>query len=60
MNDKPRTKLKFQIFQHEDNSELVDFTLELTNFPQENLFDFLTSIRDTFVENQAPIPPDES
>ncbi len=59
MNNKKRTKVKFQVFEHEDDSKLVDFTLELTDFPRENLFDFLITISNPFAEYR-PTPPDEA
>lgn len=46
MNKNTRAKVKFQVFEHEDDPDFVDFTLELTNFPRKNLFEFLTAIRD--------------
>ncbi|MEH2140851.1 MAG: hypothetical protein V7K54_00895 [Nostoc sp.] len=60
MNNKPRTKVKFQVFEHEDDPAFVDFTLELTNFPRKNLFDFLTAIREPFLNVPSPTPPDEA
>ena len=59
MNNNTRSKVKFQVFQHEDDPNFVDFTLELTNFPLESLFDFLTSIRDSFPKQSSQTPPDE-
>ena len=59
MNSNSRCKVKFQVFQHEDDPNFVDFTLELTNFPLESLFDFLTSIRDAFPKQCSQTPPDE-
>ncbi|MEH1811948.1 MAG: hypothetical protein V7K26_03575 [Nostoc sp.] len=60
INENTRTQVKFQIFEHEDDASLVDFTLELTNFQRKNLADLLTSIRDTFAKPRPATPPDES
>ncbi|MEH2435205.1 MAG: hypothetical protein V7K25_13280 [Nostoc sp.] len=60
MANKPRTKVKFQVFQHEDDDDFVDLTLELTNFPRESLFNFLTAIREPFANSPSQTPPDES
>ena len=60
MDEKTRIRVKFQLLEHENDDELADFTLELTNFPRKHLFGLLTSIRDTFTKYCSITPPDEA
>lgn len=59
MDNNTRVHVKFQLLQHEEDDQIVDFSLELTNFPRNNLSDFLAMIRNTFTKPRST-PPDEA
>ncbi|BAZ54198.1 hypothetical protein NIES4103_68830 (plasmid) [Nostoc sp. NIES-4103] len=54
--NKQRSRVKLELFEHENQPEIVDFTLEITNIKRNKLSDYLASLATSLAPKT---PPDE-